>query len=149
MIAYFTLVTFMLPPMVMVPDNSKIAEMHRVATQIRKDRGLDSQELSKDLCQVSQKWAEHLAENHYFYHGGGENVIAVGYKTPQAAFNGWLSSPGHRYWILSNTDQCGWGAAKSSNGTWYWVGTFRSSKVVESPTGTYVPKRLFRFFGRR
>lgn len=148
MIGYFMMAVTMVPPSA-VSEQPKIVEMQQVATQLREDRGLESQKLDEELCKLSQKWAEYLAKNHYFYHGGGENIIAMGYTTPEAAFNGWLSSSGHRYWVLSGTDQCGWGAAQSSNGTWYWVGAFRSSVVLEPSSVTYVPRRRFRMFRRR
>ena len=148
MIGYFVMLVALIPPGA-VAEQPTIVEMQKVATQLREDRRLESQILSEELCALSQKWAEHLAKNHYFYHGGGEHIIAMGYKTPEAAFNGWLSSPGHRYWVLSGTDQCGWGAAQSSNGTWYWVGAFRNSVVVKPPPVTYVPRRRRLLFGRR
>ena len=148
MIGYF-LVLVALHPSNAVSEQPKIVEMQKVATELRKDRGLVTQTLNEELCALSQKWAEHMAKNHSMYHGGGENIIAAGYKTPRSAFNGWLSSPGHSYWVLSGADQCGWGAAQSSTGTWYWVGAFRNSAVVKSPPVTYVPRRRLRLFKRR
>jgi uncharacterized protein YkwD len=137
-------------------EQPKIVEMQQVATQIRKDRGLGTQTLDEDLCKLSQKWANYMASNHTFHHGGGENIIAVGYNTPEAAFGGWLSSSGHRYWVLSNTDQCGWGAAQSSTGRWYWVGVFRNSKkkraaitAVSGESGTTYYRPRHRLFRRR
>ena len=133
----------LLPPTESAADNPVIAKMHETAIKHRKEYGLKPQALDKECCQIAQKWADHLAENNYFYHGGGEQIIAMGYATPESAFRGWLGSSGHRYWVLSNTDKCGWGAAKSSNGTWYWVGVFRDNEP--KPT-VYLQqrRRLFR-----
>lgn len=54
----------------------------------------------------------------------GENV-AMGQKTPEAAFNAWMNSPGHRANIeQSRATHTGFGYAKSSSGTYYWTQIF-------------------------
>lgn len=60
--------------------------------------------------------------------GGGnwcaENV-AYGQKTPQAAFNSWMNSSGHRANIESSrATHMGFGYAKNSKGTYYWTQLF-------------------------
>ncbi|WPU63224.1 CAP domain-containing protein [Peredibacter starrii] len=60
--------------------------------------------------------------------GGGnlcaENV-AYGQKTPQAAFNAWMNSSGHRANIeQSRVTHTGFGYAKSASGTYYWTQIF-------------------------
>lgn len=60
--------------------------------------------------------------------GGGnlcaENV-AYGQKTPQAAFNAWMNSSGHRNNIeQARATHTGFGYAKSSSGTYYWTQIF-------------------------
>lgn len=60
--------------------------------------------------------------------GGGnwcaENV-AKGQKTPEAAFNSWMNSSGHRANIESTkTTHTGFAYAKSSNGAYYWTQIF-------------------------
>lgn len=60
--------------------------------------------------------------------GGGnlcaENV-AYGQKTPQAAFNSWMNSSGHRANIeQSRATHTGFGYARSSSGTVYWTQIF-------------------------
>ena len=60
--------------------------------------------------------------------GGGnwcaENV-AKGQKTPQAAFNSWINSSGHRANIESSrATHMGFGYAKSSSGTYLWTQLF-------------------------
>ena len=129
--------------------------MHKEAMKHRKRYNLKPQVLDEECCRIAQKWAEQMASQHSMYHGGGEQIIAVGYATPESAFRGWMASSGHRYWVLSGTDKCGWGAAQSSTGRWYWAGAFRNSaKPAVKPTprpATYVPVRRSRFqlFRRR
>lgn len=54
----------------------------------------------------------------------GENV-AMGQKTPQAAFTSWMNSSGHRANIESpKATHTGFGYAKSSSGTYYWTQIF-------------------------
>ena len=144
----FLIVCVILAPPVSDRERPLTVAMHKEALKHRKAYSLEPQELDKECCQIAQKWADHMAATHSFYHGGGEQIIAVGYATPEAAFRGWMASSGHRYWVLSNVDKCGWGAAKSSTGRWYWAGAFRSSVKVETPT-YYVPTRRFRLFRRR
>lgn len=60
--------------------------------------------------------------------GGGnlcaENV-AMGQKSPSAAFTSWMNSPGHRANIeQSRVTQTGFGFAQSSNGVYYWTQIF-------------------------
>lgn len=60
--------------------------------------------------------------------GGGnwcaENV-AMGQKTPQAAFTSWMNSTGHRANIESSkASYTGFAYAKSSSGTYYWTQIF-------------------------
>lgn len=60
--------------------------------------------------------------------GGGnwcaENV-AAGQKTPQAAFNSWMNSSGHRANIESSkATHMGFGYAKNSSGKYYWTQIF-------------------------
>lgn len=60
--------------------------------------------------------------------GGGnlcaENV-AYGQKTPQAAFNSWMNSSGHRANIeQSRVTHTGFGYAKNASGTVYWTQIF-------------------------
>lgn len=60
--------------------------------------------------------------------GGGnlcaENV-AYGQKTPQAAFNSWMNSSGHRANIEQpRATHTGFGYAKSASGTLYWTQIF-------------------------
>ena len=138
------LVLLMAPPEQAAKDLPVVKKMHEVATAKRKAYGLEPQVLDEECCEIAQKWANHLAENNYFYHGGGEQIIAMGYDTSESVFGGWLASSGHRYWVLSGADKCGWGAAKSAGGTWFWVGVYRNNPkpVVETAPANYAPRRF-------
>lgn len=54
----------------------------------------------------------------------GENV-AMGQKTPEAAFTAWMNSPGHRANIeQAKATHTGFGYAKDSSGKYYWTQLF-------------------------
>lgn len=54
----------------------------------------------------------------------GENV-AMGQKTPEAAYSAWMNSSGHRANIESSrATHTGFAYAKSSSGTYYWTQIF-------------------------
>jgi uncharacterized protein YkwD len=114
-----------LSPSVAVPTAE---DMHAESTRIRVARGLKPQSLDADCCAIAQRWAEHMAKNKTMRHGGGEQIIARGYKTVGAVFRAWINSPGHRRWVLSRRSRAGWGLAQSSSGLWYWAGAFRQEK---------------------
>ncbi len=64
--------------------------------------------------------------------GGGNlcgEIIAMGQKTAQAAFDSWMSSPGHRA-IIENPryTHTGLGQAKNFDGTIYWTAIFLELK---------------------
>lgn len=129
-------------------EQTIVTEMHNESQRLRKQYNLKPQKLDENCCKIAQKWAEHMAAHHSMYHGGGEQIIAAGYKDVKGAFGGWMASSGHRYWVLSGRDLAGWGAAKSSTGRWYWVGVFRNSKK-KTTTYYYTPSRRFRLLRRR
>tara|TARA_R110000824_G_scaffold120382_5_gene275686 strand:+ start:25702 stop:26127 length:426 start_codon:yes stop_codon:yes gene_type:complete len=116
------------PPAEKLADNPRIVAMYKESVRRRQAYRLGPQTLDEKCCKVAQDWAEYLAKNHYFHHGGGEQIIAAGYPTVESAFGGWMGSRGHRYWVLSRTEFCGWGCAESSTGRWYWVGCFRTKQ---------------------
>jgi|TARA_R110002051_G_scaffold318728_1_gene401488 uncharacterized protein YkwD len=147
----FLMVWVLLVPSAFAQESPIALDMHAEAMKHRKQYNLKPQVLDEECCQIAQKWAEQMASQHSMYHGGGENIIAVGYTTPASALRGWMGSSGHRYWVLSSVDKCGWGAAQSSTGRWYWAGAFRSSKPVVRKAATttyYTPRRRFRIFRR-
>ena len=151
-IKYFVLLLTLLVPVEVLAIPPVVLKMQQESTRIRKEYKLDPQALDKECCKIAQDWAEYMAKYDYFSHGGGENIIAVGYESVPDAFRGWMSSSGHRHWVLSDTELCGWGAAKSSTGRLYRVGAFRKDKVkfqLPTATTTYVPKYRFRLFRKR
>ena len=56
--------------------------------------GLPEMQLDEELCVVSQRWSNRMAKTGSFNHGGGENVIAMGQRTPKEAISAWLRSSG-------------------------------------------------------
>ena len=106
-------------------EHPTIKAMHTEAIARRGGRVID---LDEECCQIAQKWADHMAARGCFHHGGGEQIIARGYPTVKSCFAGWMNSPGHRRWVLSNSARCGWGYQRSASGHPYWVGVFRGKK---------------------
>ena len=149
------LMAIVMPQIHLAAEDPMTIAMHKEAMKHRKQYDLKPQVLDEKCCQIAQKWAEHMASQHSMYHGGGEQIIAVGYSTPESAFRAWMASSGHRYWVLSSRDKCGWGAAQSSTGRWYWAGAFRNSAKPATKSATkftaYTPVRRSRFqlFRRR
>ena len=106
-------------------DRLCIVQMHKAAMECRKERRLARQELNEECCKIAQKWAEEMARRGRMEHGGGEQVIARGYKTPLACIAAWMRSSPHRAWILCHRPKAGWGCATSKSGTRYWAGCFK------------------------
>lgn len=108
----------------LLSQHESIVKIHKEGMKWRLQYGKPKLKLDEDCCRIAQNWANYMARNHAFHHGGGEQIIAYGtdYK---GVFVMWMNSAGHRYWMLSNSTRCGWGYQKSSDGTPYWVGVFR------------------------
>lgn len=72
---------------------------------------------------VGRSWDQRIRDCGYSS-GAGEN-IAYGYRTPQAVFQGWLDSSGHRRNIENPSYKViGVGAAVNAEGTPYWAQVF-------------------------
>lgn len=72
---------------------------------------------------IDRSWDQRIRDCGYSS-GAGEN-IAYGYRTPQAVFQGWLDSAGHRQNIENPTYKViGVGAAVTDGGTPYWAQIF-------------------------
>lgn len=85
---------------------------------------------------VARTWDQRIRDCGYSS-GAGEN-IAYGYRTPQAVFQGWLDSSGHRRNIENPSYKVvGVGAAVNSGGTPYWAQVF--GLRVEAGDGLQVP----------
>ena len=119
-----------------ISDYQVIRSLHKESVRWRSRYGLPAQELDEQCCQIAQSWANRMANDRWMRHGGGEQVIAQGYSSPQAAMQAWMASPGHRYWLLCSRGRCGFGCAKSKDGRWYWAGVFRSSSSNKAPEPT-------------
>lgn len=89
--------------------------------------GTFRQNLSQNLCDRAQRWAENMAARHSMYHSGDwcENV-ACGYQTPEIAMSVWEGSGGHYANLANNEDSVGFGACQDENGTWYWCSLHQS-----------------------
>lgn len=104
--------------------HASIVRMHKEGMKWRRRYGKGELKLDENCCRIAQRWANYMARNNAFHHGGGEQIIAYG-SGFQGVFVMWMKSPGHRSWLLSNSTKCGWGYQKSADGTPYWVGVFR------------------------
>lgn len=85
---------------------------------------------------VGRTWDQRIRDCGYSS-GAGEN-IAYGYRSPQAVFDGWLDSAGHRRNIENPSYKViGVGAVMSSEGTPYWAQIF--GLRVEVGDGVQLP----------
>jgi uncharacterized protein YkwD len=115
---------------------------------VRNRFGLRSHRVHPSLTKAAQDHANYMARtgdfSHYsnlgpsgraskygFRYGVMEN-IAYGYPSIEAAFAAWQASGGHWANMSSNSSVAGFGYAKSSNGTTYWVAMYGSAPVSES-----------------
>ena len=107
---------------------------------LRKSVGLKAQKMSPELCKAAQDHAWYMAKTGDFSHYSNlghqgraqkfgfkgmvlEN-IAMGYQTVDVTFSGWQSSGAHWASITSDATVCGFGFARSEDGTPYWVGVY-------------------------
>lgn len=85
---------------------------------------------------VGRSWDQRIRDCGYSS-GAGEN-IAYGYRSPQAVFQGWMDSAGHRRNIENASYKViGVGAAVNAGGTPYWAQVF--GLRVESGDAVQVP----------
>lgn len=85
---------------------------------------------------IGRTWDQRIRDCGYSS-GAGEN-IAYGYRTPQAVFEGWLDSAGHRRNIENPSYKViGVGAAVNGDGTPYWAQVF--GLRVQVGDGVQVP----------
>tara|TARA_R100000152_G_C6774783_1_gene202769 strand:- start:1465 stop:1896 length:432 start_codon:yes stop_codon:yes gene_type:complete len=116
-----------------VIKNERSRQMFEAAMKQREKCGLSKQVLDKKLCDQANNWARYMASIERMVHGGGEQIIAKGYSTPEAAINAWMRSDGHRRWLLCNRSHVGFGYAVSKNGRKYYAGVYRNknqNKIV-------------------
>ncbi len=106
-------------------QNATIQALYNAANRHRAQYSLPQQALDENLCQVAQRWAQNMAARDVMYHGGGEQIIAVGYPNAEACMQGWIYSPGHRVWVLSRNGSVGFGCARSASGRLYYAGVYR------------------------
>ncbi|MEO0455559.1 MAG: CAP domain-containing protein [Cyanobacteria bacterium P01_A01_bin.114] len=129
----------------------------------RQTEGLPDLSFSYHLGESAQAYAQEMADNNFFSHTGlndstfekrisatgyrfqaiGEN-LAAGYSTPQAVFDGWMASDGHRANLLSDRfTEVGLGRfynPSSDHGT-YWVQHFgQPSNSADSNSDMFMPQ---------
>ena len=128
-------------------DGATVQQIHDECNRVRAAHGLPALTLDAELCRESQAWAERMAATGQFRHGGGEEIIAwaTWRQTAVEVIATWMSSRGHRAWILSRSAAAGWGEAQG-RGKWYWSGSFDGApdsvpgNAAPSP-GVAPPKR--------
>ena len=120
------------------PWKPTVEKMWQVHSKHRELNGLKPQELHPELTRAAQAWADKMAKNGWFCHSTyslNEN-IAWGQETPERAMQAWIYSPGHNSNLLSNYPHCGFGVAKSANGT-YWVSLHANLKEGQKISESY------------
>ena len=117
------------------------AEVIHLVNEARISQGLSPLSHNWELSRVARYKSQDMKDNNYFshtsptygspfqmikdfgisYRSAGEN-IARGQRTPQAVFNGWMNSSGHRANILNSSyTHIGVGYVKDGN---YWTQMF-------------------------
>ena len=113
------------------------AELNRARAQA----GLPPLVTDPSFNATCQSWSFYMASSGQFRHGGGEQVIAMGQRSPREVIADWLASPGHRAWLLArNVTSVGWGLAHGRGGQIYWAGKFGNTlptPIAMSKVTTY------------
>jgi uncharacterized protein YkwD len=120
------------------------AQVVQLLNQERAKNGLSQLACDTGGIQVARKHSQDMCDRKYFSHyspdgkapwdrlrdGGvqfaaaGEN-IAMGYPSPEAVHNGWMSSSGHRQNMLTSSwTRVGVGMIRCGGGTPYWTEVF-------------------------
>ncbi len=126
------------------PLQSFETEVIRLINIERTNRGIPALVTNWQLSRVARYKSQDMINKNYFSHtsptygspftmmqnfglkfsAAGEN-IAYGQRSAQEVVTAWMNSPGHRANILSLAyTQTGVGAAKKSDGTFYWTQMF-------------------------
>jgi uncharacterized protein YkwD len=126
------------------------SELLRLVNEYRLSRGINTLADSSALRAAARAHSQHMALHKFFSHTSPEGLspgerlalldipwssvgenIAAGYATPQAVFDAWLASPGHRKNIESDAwTHAGVGFAQDSAPTddvphtYYWTQNF-------------------------
>lgn len=105
-----------------------IRRMMELQNQERARYSLAPLKMDRKLCIAAQKHAEWMAETGYYMHSNlpWPEIIDAGPTTPEGAVNDWIWSQSHHGVMLSG-NIAGFGFAKASNGTGYWVTVIDSS----------------------
>jgi uncharacterized protein YkwD len=117
-----------------------LLSMLRRNNELRRRMGLRPQRINPLLTKAAQNHAWFMARTGSFSHysnrgpsgrahrfGFGGNVrenIALGQGTVLSAFRSWRNSSGHWASIISNAPEVGFGYARSTSGSPYWVAVY-------------------------
>ena len=136
--AFFTFVCFApafssaAEPSTNLAEHPGIVAMNDEANRVREVAGLKVHPtLDEDCCRIAQAHANWMAANENMSHGGGEQIIAMGYATIPDAMNAWRNSGGHWSWLGGRSELCGYGYQRSASGRYFWAGAFRNRKAVK------------------
>lgn len=112
---------------------SKLMDLHN---KERKAKGKKPLSINKELNAYAQQHAELMAKKNSLTHSSmsvlsrsagtstvAEN-IAWGQEDEESVVNAWMWSPGHRWNILGDYSDVGFGMAKDKNGRPYWCTVF-------------------------
>lgn len=135
------------PPQEDMPLESLKMRLLELHNQKRSEGRLSPLKPRTELSRAAQRHNDWMAKNNRLSHdepgrGIGERVreegynwlwvgenIAMGYATPEAAVEGWMSSRGHRANIMNGrfTD-VGFGVTKDEKNQWWWTANFGTEK---------------------
>jgi hypothetical protein len=133
--AAFIVLGTVAPTVVTAASATSVDTIYSLVNQARFAAGLRGILHNQSMDSVAEAWANQMGASATMAHNpqystqipagwtrAGENV-AEGYPTPQAMFEGWMKSPGHRANILGNYTDIGI-AFVSVNGTAWGVQDF-------------------------
>ena len=121
-------------------EHPTLVRMLEENNRLRAGVGLPAQRISPALTRAAQDHARFMARtgsfSHYSnggpdrrcvkhgYDGSAAENIAMGYRSIKGVFQGWRTSSGHWSNIRSSAKVAGFGYAKSSDGSGYWVAMY-------------------------
>lgn len=112
---------------------TKLLELHN---KQRKSKGSKPLRMNANLNAYAQKWAETMVKRNSMKHSSMSDLstaagtstvaenIAWGQENEESVVNSWMWSPGHRWNILGDYTDVGFGMAKDKDGRPYWCTVF-------------------------
>ena len=110
-----------------------IAELDK----LRESLGLPQVVVVENIVQDCRNWSAHLQRTGRFYHGSGQENIAMGHEDGTATFRQWRRSPGHNAKLCNRNDMVV-GIGRVEN-VWTYraapcLDTYQSGKTPPAPT---------------